>query len=160
MPEKLVIDPSQLHQFGEPMDSAFCLVTNPELIDVISILPTGGYREYLKIPFRPGERFADVLPERVPEPAHVLAISPKSFFESPSAALLGPRRKLMGMACNSTPTSIETITHFLSIMEHTSAADQARFSDRFFEQLNNAQYLVYVDERRGTRAVQIGRAHV
>lgn len=146
------VDPDRLRQFGDPEDSIFCLVTNPELMDTIQIVESGKYREYLKIPFRSGERFADVLPERVPEPAHVLAISPGSFFESPDPTLLGPRRKLMGMACNSTPTSLTTIEHFLQVMENTSPEAQSDFSERFFELLNDAEYLVYADERRGTRA--------
>jgi hypothetical protein len=153
MQTSITVDPDQLRQFGEPEDSTFCLVTNPELMDVIQVIESGKYREYIKIPFRPDERFAEVLPERVPEPAHVLAISPGSFFESPPEDLLGPRRKLMGMACNSTPTSLSTIEHFLQIMQRTSPEEQAGFSDRFFDLLNEADYLVYADESRGTRAI-------
>lgn len=153
MSAKIAVDPSRLRQFGDPADSIFCLVTNPGIMDQISVAENGGYREYRMIPFHPGERFADVLPERVPEPAHVLAISPLSFFESPPSELLGPRRKLMGMACNSTPTSLDVIGHFLQIMERTSPDAQAVFSDTFFDKLNAAEYLVYADERHGTRAV-------
>lgn len=149
----ITVDPDRLRQFGDPEDSTFCLVTNPELMDSIQVAESGKYREYVKIPFHPGERFADVLPERIPEPAHILAISPESFFESPDSSLLGQRRKLMGMACNSTPTSLSTIEHFLGIMENTSPEAQADFSERFFDLLNGSDYLVYADERRGTRAV-------
>lgn len=152
MSAAIVVDPARLRQFGEPMGSTFCLITNPEFADTIHVERSGGYRDYQTIIFKPGERFEDVLPERVPEPAHVLAISPNAFFESPSPQLLGPRRKLMGMACNSTPTSLETISHFLTIMQRTSPDDQARFSDSFFDKLEEAEFLSYVDERRGTKA--------
>jgi len=153
MPTRIIIDPARLRQFGEPEDSVFCLVTNPELQDEITVVKNGRYRDYLTIPFREGERFEDVLPERVPEPAHVLAISPLSFFESPPPELLGPKRKLMGMACNSTPTPLSAIKHFVDIMERTSPEEQGRFSDRFFELLESTEQLVYVDEKHGTRAV-------
>ena len=149
----LVIDPARLRQFGEPNDAVFCLVTNPELAGQFEIARTGGYRDYLTIPFRAGERFEQVLPERVPEPAHVLAISPDAFFESPDSSVLGSRRKLLGMACNSTPTSMEVVRHFLAIMERTSPEAQNAFSDRFFELLESTDHLIYVDEKHGTRAV-------
>lgn len=149
----ITIDPARLRQFGDPADAVFCLVTNPELADKIDIAETGGYRAYITVPFQTGEKFEDVLPTRIPEPAHILAISPSAFFESPDSELLGSRRKLMGMACNSTPTSLEIVRHFLNIMERTSPQAQADFSDKFFELLENAGHLVYVDAKHGTRAV-------
>ncbi|MEV5749475.1 hypothetical protein AB0L00_16790 [Actinoallomurus sp. NPDC052308] len=152
MTESIVVDPAKLRQFGDPMDSVFCLVTNPEYMDQISIVENGGYRDYLKIPFKTGERFEEVLPDRVPEPAHVLAISPAAFFESPMPEQLGPRRKLMGMACNSTPTTMKTIKHFIDVMQRTSPEEQDAFSNGFFDKLERADHLVYVDERHGTRA--------
>lgn len=153
MSPAITVDPSRLRQFGPAIDSVFCLVTNPELADDIRIEKTGGYQDYLMVPFRTGERFAQVINERVPEPAHVLAISPLAFFESPMSEQLGPRRKLMGMACNSTPTSLDIVRHFLGVMERTSPEEQAVFSDRFFELLEAAEYLEYVDAKHGTRAV-------
>ncbi len=153
MSPAITIDPARLRQFGGAEDSVFCLVTNPELEDDIQVVENGGYREYRTIPFREGERFEDVLPERVPEDSHVLAISPNAFFESPDPDLLGPRRKLMGMACNSTPTTLEIIRHFVGVMERTSPLEQAQFSDRFFELLESTDHLTYVDNRHGTRAV-------
>ncbi len=152
MSEKIIVDPARLRQFGEPMGSVFCLITNPEFMEEITLIESGDYRDYIRIPFKTGERFEDVLPERVPEQAHILAISPEAFFESPMPEQLGPRRKLMGMACNSTPTSLDTIKHFLKVMERTSPADQGVFSDTFFDKLERADHLVYVDERHGTRA--------
>ncbi|HEU5158452.1 MAG TPA: hypothetical protein VFU43_15765 [Streptosporangiaceae bacterium] len=152
MSTTIVVDPAKLRQFGDPMESVFCLVTNPEYMDRISLVKSGNYKDYLRIPFKTGEKFEQVLPERVPEPAHVLAISPAAFFESPMPEQLGPRRKLMGMACNSTPTSLETIKHFLDVMERTSPDEQGTFSDNFFDKLERAEHLVYVDERHGTRA--------
>ncbi|MFF7249410.1 hypothetical protein ACFZBU_36550 [Embleya sp. NPDC008237] len=149
----ITVDPDRLQQFGAPQGAVFCLVTNPELMGRVEIVRSGAYRDYLTVPMGEGERFEDVLRERVPEPAHVLAISPGTFFASPRPEDLGPRRKLMAMACNSTPTSLETVRHFLGVMERTSATEQGTFSDIFFDRLEQAEYLVYRDDRRGTRAI-------
>ncbi|MCC3770749.1 hypothetical protein [Streptomyces sp. UNOC14_S4] len=149
----IAVDPGRLQQFGDPQGAVFCLVTNPGLTKEIEITGGEGYAACLTVPMDEGESFEDVLRERVPEPAHVLAISPGAFFASPRSEDLGPRRKLMAMACNSTPTTLETVRHFLGVMERTSAAEQGAFSDTFFDRLEAADHLVYRDDRRGTVAV-------
>ncbi|HUY50995.1 MAG TPA: hypothetical protein VMV92_35700 [Streptosporangiaceae bacterium] len=115
------------------------------------VLVYSQYSAYQTIIMLPGERFEKLLAEKIPEPAHVLAICPGIFFESPPSELLG-RRKLMAMACNSTPASVEVIRHFLEIMERTSPQEQAAFSDTFFELLEESEELVYVDAKRDARA--------
>ena len=152
MTDRLTVNPAKLSQFGEVEDATFCLVTNPEFIERIEIDRSAPYRQYLTVPFSPGEDFATVLADKIPENSHVLAISPNNFFESPLPDELGSRRKLMAMACNSTPTDFEIIRHFVKVMERTSATEQARFSDRFFELAETVDELVYLDERHGTRA--------
>ncbi len=151
MSQPIIVDPSKLRQFGEAEDAVFCLVTNPEFKDDIVIHKSGGYRDYLTVALHRGERFEDIL-TRIPEPAHIFGVSPAAFFESPSDEVLGPRRKVLAMACNSTPTDLPTIAHFLDVMERTSPEEQDSFSDTFFELLEETDQLVYVDSRRGTRA--------
>jgi hypothetical protein len=58
----------------------------------------------------------------------------------------------MALACNSTPTTLEDIRHFVDVTERTSAAEQDAFCERFFELAESTDHLVYVDERHGTRA--------
>jgi hypothetical protein len=147
----ITVDPDLLRQFGSPEDAVFVLVTNPEFKDDIAMVKSGRYRDYRTIPLHKGERFEDIL-AAIPEPAHIFAISPATFFESPSSELLGTRRKLMAMACNSTPTSLQIIAHFLRVIERTSPEEQDSFSDTFFELLESSDQLVYVDAKRGTRA--------
>jgi hypothetical protein len=151
MPKPITVDPDKLRQFGSPEDAVFCLVTNPEFKDDIVIKKSGSYRDYITVPLHKGERFEDILPN-IPEPSHIFGISPGAFFESPLSEVLGPRRKVMAMACNSTPTTLELIAHFLDVMERTSPEEQDGFSDTFFELLEEADHLVYVDRKRGTRA--------
>ncbi|MYS19384.1 hypothetical protein GA0115240_107718 [Streptomyces sp. DvalAA-14] len=147
------IDPGKLSQLGEAVGSTFCLVTNPQLIDEFTVVRDAPYDNYLTIPFSEGDRFEDLLEKVIPEPAHILVVSPYRFFQSPDPELLGGRRKLMAMACNSTPTTMKEIRHFLGVMEATSASEQGAFSDTFFELAEEAEHLQYVDRVHGTRAV-------
>jgi hypothetical protein len=151
MPPIVILEPDKLRQFGAPEDSHFFLITNPEFEDQIKVVEGGGYRDYKTVFLKEHGEFDDILAS-LPEPCHILVISPNVFFESPDPAQLGRGRKLMGMACNSTPTSIETIRHFLDVTVRTSPRDQGSFSDTFFELLEEADHLVYVDAKRGTRA--------
>ncbi|RSO41791.1 hypothetical protein DMH15_12725 [Streptomyces sp. WAC 06725] len=148
---QITIDPGRFSQFGEATGSSFCLVTNSELVDRFDIARTAPYREFLTITMDRGDDFTEILGKKIPEPAHVLVISPYRFFESPDPDLVG-QRKIMGMACNSTPTGLDEIRHFLGVMERTSAADQAAFCDTFFELAEDSEHLVYVDPAHGTRA--------
>ena len=149
--ELITIDPGRFSQFGEATGSSFCLITNSELVDQIEVVEKAPYREFLTITLDRGDNFTDILEKRIPEPAHVLVVSPHRFFESPDPDLVG-RRKIMGMACNSTPTTLAEIRHFLKVMERTSASDQAAFCDTFFELAEDSEHLVYADPKHGTRA--------
>ena len=153
MSQTIRIDPSRLSQFGPAAGSTFCLVTNPEIRETFELVQDAPYDGYLTLELGSTDSFEDLLKTSIPEPAHILVISPYRFFQSPDDDLLGGQRKLMAMACNSTPTSVETIRHFLGIMERSSAAGQGDFSESFFEKAEAADRLEYVDVRYGTRAV-------
>ncbi|WP_261554687.1 hypothetical protein [Frankia tisae] len=154
MPEsELVVDPARIRQFGDPTDTVFCLVTNASLLDDIRLVRTAQYLDYRILEFRGGEdEFARLMREEVPEQAHVLVMSPDCFFQSPPVDVLGPRRKLLGMACNSTPTDRATLRHFLRCVEATDPQAQEDFSDRFFELAERGEALEYRDARHGTAA--------
>jgi hypothetical protein len=149
----LEIHPERLRQFGAQQGVTFVLVVTPDIADIVSVEHgNSDYAAYQTITLEPGCRFDDMLGREIPEQTHILAICPGSFFESPSPQVLGPRRKLMAMACNSTPASTDVIRHFLGVMERTDPDEQAAFSDTFFELLEESAELVYVDAKRGTRA--------
>src|SRR2546421_13038429 len=151
--EPIVVYPSRLRQFGPPEGSPFCFVTNSELADRFRVEPDGAYAGYESLTFDEGESFEDLLARRIPEPAHVFVSSPNAFFQSPPPDRIGPRRKLMAMACNSTPTPMEVVEHFLRVIERTDPKEQQAFADRFFERVEAADHLEMVDEACGTRAV-------
>lgn len=149
---KLLITPASIRQFGAADGATFCLITNPEIFDQFSIAESPGYADYRTIPFTDGETFQTILDERIPEKAHVLVVSPYVFFQSPKQDFLGKQRKLIAMACNSTPTDFETISHFLKVLERTDPDAQEAFAERFFEVGGKAKYLRIVDPVNGTSA--------
>ncbi|OAB55229.1 hypothetical protein AY600_14120 [Phormidium willei BDU 130791] len=152
--DPIVIRPDRYRQFGAAEDSTFCLVTNSAIRENFRLEPEGGYRDYrVLVMDREGQINEMFASGEIPEPAHVLVISPLSFFRSPQPESLGPRRKLIAMACNSTPTSLEAIAHFLRIIERTDPYGQLAFAERFFERGPEADYMEMIDETYGTRAV-------
>ncbi|KST65207.1 hypothetical protein BC008_20365 [Mastigocoleus testarum BC008] len=51
------------------------------------------------------------------------------------------------MACNSTPTSVESIEHFLECGEKTDPYEQEKISEQFFAKGEAASHLKFVDEK-------------
>lgn len=146
---EITIRPHRLRQFGSGAGSTFCLVVNSDLLPHLQVDESGDYDEYRTVTFDPGDEFENVLAERIPQRSHVLVISPGCFFESPPPHLVG-ERKLMAMACNSTPTDLETIAHFMKVMEDTDPAQQEAFAERFFALAEASDHLEYVNEQTGT----------
>jgi hypothetical protein len=147
----IAIRPARYRQFGDASGCAFWLVTNHALKEAFRIEEASGYAEVRIAGCDSSEEFLELLATRMPEPAHVLVILPHSFFYSPPPARIG-RRKLMAMACNSTPTSLETIAYFLDVIERTDPAAQQAFADRFFTLGEASDHLEFVDVRNQTYA--------
>lgn len=146
------VNPSRLRQLGAADGAAFVLVTNPEFATSVRIVPEGGYTDYLTRTFSGGD-FAAFLAAEVPARAHVLVMAPGVFFQSPSQDGVGPQRKLLAMACNSTPTDFAALEHFMRCIEDTDPDAQEEFSERFFQAAENGDHLEYRDARYGTVAV-------
>lgn len=146
----ITIRPDRYRQYGPPDGSTFCLVTNSALVDRFRIEEIA-YERSMIVPFNRGDSFDDLLERVVPEPAHVLVVSPNAFFWSPAPEKIG-RRKLMVMACNSTPTSMEAVEYFLDVIERTDPDFQEAFADRFFALGEASEYLEFVDDAYSTYA--------
>lgn len=153
MSRTITIRPDRFRNFGPADDGTFCLVTNPDLMEVFEIAPCEGYSDFAVVPYDQGQSFDDLLDREIPEPAHVLVVSPRCFVQSPRPDRLGPRRKLIAVPCNSTPTSIEALAHFLDAVERTDPADEAAFADRFFTLGQRSAHLTFVDDQHETKAV-------
>jgi hypothetical protein len=147
----LTICPNRLRQFGSPAGT-FVLVTNPALARHLTLEEDGAYDGYQVVLYDQDDGF-DTLLRRLPEPAHVLVISPEHFMESPPAEVLGKRRKLIALACNSTPTSLEAIAYFLAAIERTDPVQQDAFAERFFTLAEASSQFELVDEHYRTTAV-------
>jgi hypothetical protein len=150
--DNIQIDPSRIRAFGDSNGMHFVVVTNESLRDKIAIAKGGDYASHRKIIFQSGRPFETLLKNDIPERAHVLVISPDVFFQSPPQDALGSHRKLLAMACNSTPTGLDAIVHFLDVIEHTDPEKQQLFANRFFELGEASAWLEFVDEKHGTRA--------
>ncbi len=145
------IRPQRLRQYGDAENAVFCLVTNPSLTSVLKIEDVGDYRDAVTVLFGDDDStFEELLRTRIPHNAHVFVVSPDRFFASPPAELLGPDRKLLAMACNSTPTSLEEIRYFLDVIERTDPVEQAEFARGFFARLEDAEYVTFTDSQTGT----------
>lgn len=148
----IVINPDRLKQFGPPEDSTFCLVTNSALISNFRI-ENDHYDNSLIIPFDNNDSFNNLLDQVIPACAHILVIMPDCYFHSPTPDKLGKRRKLSIMANNSTPTSLDTIKHFIQCAEQIDPKHLDRVANKFFEFLENTQRISFVDDTYQTEAI-------
>lgn len=151
---KIQINPTRLRQFGETRNIHFRLVTSASIAPHLEIRPDNDYATREMNVIASMEEFRNLLTaSTIPEDAHILVIAPDVFFQSPPPHILGERRKLMAMACNSTPTSISTIAYFIETMERTDPEDQKRRTDRFFESGEASQHFLFRDSQYGTEAI-------
>jgi len=147
---KILIRPQRIRQFSDVPGSIFCLVTNPDVADCFEIERSGGYQDYRVFSYASEDEFVPLLLS-LPSPAHVLVISPSCFVQSPSPDLIG-KRQIIAMASNSTPTGIDTIAHFLRIIEQTDLARLEDLAERFIRDAESSDYMEIVDEAAGTYA--------
>lgn len=145
--------PEHLKQFGDCKDVAFCLVTNSELMPYFHIEKQHAYSDYLIIAYDESDDFDVILQKKIPDTAHILVITPNCYFNSPHPDVLGKRRKLSVMACNSTPTTIEAINHFLSCGIKTNPLFLDKVAEKFFEIAQDSEKLTFIDEAFNTSAV-------
>jgi hypothetical protein len=138
--------------FGPSENANFYVVVDPGRSVDVNLIAHPGCRDQavvewdLDLPF---DRL--LLGTRIPEPAHVLVISPQRLFRSPPDAVVG-RRKLMVLACGSTPTGWDEIAFFLSVAEHTDPEEQERRISRFLEVAQASDHLEIIDQNNETRA--------
>lgn len=149
---QIVIRPHRYRQFGSPEGSTFCFVTNSDIINNFVVEENGSYDCYKVVTYDKGDSFEEILQHQIPAQAHILVVSPKNLFESPSPEKLGQQRKLAALACNSTPTSLEAMSHFVNVMEKTDPNEQQAFAERFFAIAENSNQLRIIDEFYGTTA--------
>lgn len=87
----------------------------------------------------------------IPQKACIVVISPHVFFQSPKQEMLGERR-LIAMACNSTPANMDDIVHFWDCVINTDYSEQEKRTENFFFTGENASHLVFVDYVNHTTA--------
>ncbi|KOG70407.1 hypothetical protein ADK47_27965 [Streptomyces rimosus subsp. rimosus] len=144
------ITTSDLGQFGAPAET-FCLITTEQYAEPLSLLPGDGCSRVLRLTLPPGARLGEVIERSVPEGAHVLAVCPGRFLDSPAERELGGR-KLAVLPAGSTPLTGEQISYFLRTAARTDADRQARVAEEFFDRVGESRRLTIVDAASGTEA--------
>lgn len=151
---EITLNPGRLRQFGDTKGLHFRVVTSASIASHIDIAGDDAYASREVNIIGSMEDFQVLLASSaIPERSHILVIAPDVFFQSPRPELLGPHRKLMVMACNSTPTSVETIAYFIKTMEDTDPEDQKRRTDRFFEDGEASEHFLFRNSQHDTEAV-------
>lgn len=152
MIKPISIYPHRLRQFGNSNDCSFVLITNTELAEHFEIKNDGSYKQYYLKTYDQGENFVALL-NKLPARCHILVISPQCLIHSVKPEELSNQKKLLIFACNSAPTSLEAIEHFLRCGEQTEPLQQEEFTNQFFDNLDATQQLLLMDRETKTSAV-------
>ncbi|WP_416966752.1 hypothetical protein [Streptomyces sp. 4F14] len=141
---------SDFEQFGDPADT-FCLITSERYGAALSLLPGDGCSRVLRLTLPPRTRIGELIAGHTPEDAHVLAVCPGRFLDSPSVQELGAR-KLAVLPAGSTPLTDEHVAYFLRGAARTDVARQTRTAEEFFDLVGDSERLTIVDDVSGTEA--------
>ncbi|MFF3890457.1 hypothetical protein [Streptomyces sp. NPDC001914] len=148
--QPLDITTSDFDQFGPPAGT-FCLITSEQYGDLFSLHSGGGYSRVLPLTLPPGTRLGELIERSVPEDAHVLAVCPGRFLDSPTERELGGR-KLAVLPAGSTPLTGEHVRYFLRTAALTDVARHTRVAEEFFDLVGDSDRLTIVDDVSGTEA--------
>lgn len=148
---KINLCPSDIKVFRDCKDKKFYLVTNEEFSNSFELENDNKFLSINTVFLSNDVSFDDLLKTEISDNACVLVISPNVFFQSPEQEKIGKRR-IIAMACNSTPTDINDIEHFLECLINTDPIEQQQKTDLFFEVGENANFLQFIDSRNQTSA--------
>lgn len=149
--EMISIYPSRFKQFGNTSGNSFCLITNSDCLDKFDLVQEGSYNSYYKLPYDEGDDFSLLLSKKIPENSHIIVISPHCLIHSVAPETLS-KRKLLIFACNSAPTTLDSIEHFLRCGEKTNPAEQEQLAHEFFQVAEETELLKLRDDQYNTTA--------
>jgi hypothetical protein len=147
-----ILDPGKIANFGETDNGAFVLITDTEIGSTIDVVD--GQSKYSDLSKIIAYSANDILPifAALSQPAHVLVVLPHIYFPSPEPDVIGSKRKLAILACNSTPTSPEIVYHFLTQASRTDPQVQENLAERFFSAAEHSAHIRFTDSIHGTDA--------
>lgn len=150
----LEIMTKDFEQFGEPVGT-FCLITGElhgkQYGEILSPLSGEGYSHVLHLTLPPGTRLGELIARDVPADAHVLAVCPGRFLDSPTERELGGR-KLAVLPAGSTPLTGEHVRYLLRTAARTDVTRHSRVAEEFFDLVGGSDRLTIVDDDSGTEA--------
>ncbi|MDH2387439.1 hypothetical protein QCN29_01280 [Streptomyces sp. HNM0663] len=154
MPSPLELTASSFGQFGEPAGT-FCLITSEDGSGAFALDTAAGgrsgYSDGLMLTLPAGRSLGELLARSVPPDAHVLAVCPGRFLDSPSPEQLG-KRKLAVLPAGSTPLTVGHMQYYLRSAAETAIGLQERTADDFFERVATSERLTIVDDSSGSEA--------
>jgi hypothetical protein len=148
---KLILHPRNFRMFEERRGANFIVVTNSSLAKHVEIERDSLYESYATVPFSTGDNLEEIL-SNLPEWTDVFLISPEQFITSPPDEVVGPHRRLIALACSSTPTNFAALRYFVEVIERTDPYQQQDFADRFFSLGEASDQLEIVNKQYGTVA--------
>ncbi len=150
--EKILIYPERLKQLGEAEGCHFYLVTNSAYKEIFQIEGDAHYKSSSTLSIDSEKEFTKLLNNSIPDNSHILVISPDHLIHSVKPNKLH-NKKLLIFACNSAPSSLEAIQHFLRCGERTDPEQQELFTKNLFDKLESTENLLLVDDHYKTRAI-------
>jgi hypothetical protein len=146
----LTVSPGRLPHFGLPAD-AFVLITNSVYADQVKIVRDGAYATAQVVTWDSGDDLATLI-RHLPEPAHILVLSPKRTFMAPSPEVLG-QRQVCVVACHATPTSRPELQSLLTAIEATDLFSQQDSAAQVSRLASGSPRLTLRDARYDTAAI-------
>lgn len=151
--KKIDIHPDKMRHFGEPEGASFYLVTNQERVGQYALVNTDGrYASTKVLGLDSKNTLENLIKSDIPEPAHILVISPGKFLVSPNPEALG-KRKLIVMPCASTPADDAVIEHFIKVVERSDPDAEREFVSKFFDLGRASNQLKFINDDYSTLAV-------
>ncbi|MFF7633620.1 hypothetical protein ACFZB9_10780 [Kitasatospora sp. NPDC008050] len=138
-------------QFGEPVET-FCLITAEGGGEHLDLRPGEGCSQVLHRTLAPGASLGELIAADTPPDAHVLAVCPGRFLDSPTQPQLGART-LAVLPAGSTPLTDEAVRYFLrSAATRTDIERQAATAEEFFDRVGASERLAITDDVTGSEA--------
>jgi hypothetical protein len=140
--------------FGQSDYCAFYILTENEISDNINFIdPQEKYSSISCVIVSSNEDVTNWLKINRAVKKSVIIVAPNIYCRSPNPELLKNNTKLGILACFSTPSTIESIAHFLKQAEFTDAIKQDIRGELFFKQAQGADRLEFYDMESNTKTV-------
>lgn len=147
------IDVGKMTCFGDSENCEFFVLTETHIAEVLEFVDTDRrYSSVSTVIIEDNDAIYNWLRDNQELKKSVIIAAPSIYTRSPDPSLLGKSTKLGTLACYSTPSTPDSIAHFLKQAEKTDSQYQDKMGDAFFANAEKSLYLVFYDRATGTEA--------